>query len=194
MTKPSTALIVLAAGFAFCAGAAAQVLARSDYQARDQVIATQFRTATAGCAALAGHTKAVCVAEANAGARIGRADLEARYRPSAKARHRALIVAADSRLTVARVRCADRRGVARNTCETQAMDVWTSADANAGARLKTAEANARAAEQSIEDREEAASDTLDARYTAARLQCDGYYLGKTRDLCLLQTRAHFNRP
>ncbi|MDB5958192.1 hypothetical protein [Ramlibacter sp.] len=192
MNQGKTALIALAAGLAFCTGVAGQVLAPSDYQAREQAIATRLSSARKGCAGLAAHPKAVCFAEANAGAKIARANLEASYRPSAKARHRALIVAADSRLAVARVRCADRSGTARRTCETQAMSAWTSADADADARLKTAEAKAKASEQSLEDREDASSETLEARYAAARRQCDGY-VGKTRDLCLLQTRAHFSR-
>jgi len=194
VTHPRIALVALAAGLSFCTWVPAQVLARSDYQAREQAIAAQFRTANARCVALSGHPHEVCTAEANAAAKIARAELEARNRPSAKARHRALIVAADSRLAVARMRCADRRGAARNTCETQAMGAWTSAGADAGTRLKKAEANARAAEQSADDREEGSSDTLDARYAAARRQCDGYDPGKTRDLCLSQTRAHFTRP
>ena len=79
---------------------------------------------------------------------------------------------------------------ARNGCVAQALQLHTSARADATARLKTSEANAMAAEQSAEDREEAASDTFAVRYAAARLQCDGY-VDKLRELCLQQTRDHF---
>jgi hypothetical protein len=171
----------------------AQVLARSDHQAREQAIALRDRSAQAACARLAGQAKAVCFAEADAQESIARAELAAQYRPSAKARHRALNVAADSRLSLAKVRCDDRSGIARNGCVAQALQLHTSERADATARLRTFEANAMAAEQSAEDREEAASDTFAVRYAAAKLQCDGY-VAKLRELCLLQTRDHYLKP
>jgi hypothetical protein len=190
LNKFRISLVTLAAGLAVCTGLSAQVFARSDHQARQEAIALRDRSAQAACARLAGQPKSVCFAEADAEDSIARADLAALYRPSAKARHRALVVAADSRLVLAKVRCDDRSGSARNGCVAQALQLHTSARADATARLKTFEANAMAAEQSAEDREEAASDTFAVRYAAARLQCDGY-VDKLRELCLQQTRDHF---
>jgi hypothetical protein len=135
----------------------------------------------------------VCRAEAGAEDRIARAELDAQYRPSAKARHHALVVAADSRHVVARLRCDGHVGVARTDCIVQAASDRSLARADAIARLRVAEANAKASEQADEDREEAASDTFAARYAAARLQCDGY-VAKLRELCLQQTRDHYLNP
>ena len=185
-------MLVAAAGLAFCTAATAQVFSRNDYQAREQVIAKRYRAAQAACAPLAGHRADVCLAEAQAEERITRADLEAHYRPSAKARHHALIVAADSRHAVARVRCEERTGVARTSCVAAATEIRTAARDQARAQLQAAEAKARATEQSDEDREEAGSDTFAARYSAALLQCDGY-VTRIRERCLAQTREHFLR-
>jgi hypothetical protein len=185
--------IAAAAALAFCAAATGQVLSRSDYQAREQAIVDLARSDAAACAALTGQPEAVCLAEAQAVERIARADLAARYRPSAKARHHALVVAADSRHAVARVRCQEHSGVARNTCIAAATTQRKVARDAARALLNTAEANARASAQSDEDREEASSDTFAARYAAARQQCD-VYVDRLKDLCLSQTRAHFLRP
>jgi hypothetical protein len=183
-------MLAAAAGLAFCAGAAAQVFSSRDHESREQVIAVRFRSASAGCASLAADLRAVCAVEADAEERIARSDLEARYRPSAKARHHALVVAADSRHAVARVRCDARTGVARNTCAAEAKAVRAVARDKAGAQLKAAQATARAREQSAEDREEASSDTVAARYAAARQQCD-VYVDRLRALCLVQTRDRF---
>lgn len=183
-------MLVAAAGLAFCAGAAAQVFSRSDYQAREQVIEVRYRAAHRACASLAGHGQDVCLADAEAEDRIARSDLQAHYRPSARARHHALVVAADSRHAVARVRCEDRKGVAKTSCVTAATARQSADRDQARAQLNTAEAHARAAEKSHLDREEASSDTFAARYAAARLQCDGY-VDKLRGLCLVQTREKF---
>jgi hypothetical protein len=186
-------LLTLAAGLASCTGLSAQWLSRSDYLAREEALALRDRSALAACGRLDGQAKAVCFAEADAEDRIARAELAAQHRPSAKARHRALVAAADSRLALAQVHCDGRAGTARNGCVAQALQVHASARADAMARLKTSEAKAMAAEQSAEDREEAASDTFAVRYAAAKLQCDGY-VDKLRELCLLQTRDHFLKP
>ena len=192
MNKLGISMAALASGLA-CAGALAQVLARGEYQARDEAITLHLRSAEAACAPLAGQPAAVCLAEASAEERIARSELGAQYRPSARARHHALVVAADSRLALARVHCDNLAGIARSNCITQAIVLRTSAHADALAQRRTFEANARAAEQSAEDREEAASDTFAARYAAARLQCDGY-VDKLRERCLLQTRDQYLKP
>jgi hypothetical protein len=183
-------MLAAAAALALCTAATAQVYSRSDLQAREQVIAARYRTARAACAALAGHRGDVCLAEARAEEKIARSDLEAHYRPSAKARYNALVVAADSRHAVARVRCEDRTGVARTTCVTAATAQRTAARNKARAQLEAAQARARAAEQSDDDRAQASSDTLEARYAAARQQCDGY-VARLKERCLAQAKAHF---
>jgi hypothetical protein len=186
-------MLAAALGLACCAGAAAQVFSSNDYQAREQLIAARHRSALAGCAPLTGHAQAVCLAEAESGEKIARAGLAADYRPSVKARHYALLVAADSRHAVARVRCNEYEGIARNTCEVQATAARTVARELAGAELKAAAASALARAQSAEDLEEAGGETFDTRYEAARLQCDGY-VDRLRERCLLQTREQFRQP
>jgi hypothetical protein len=193
LNKLSTLALTMAGSVVLMSAAGAQLLARSDYQAREEAISARYRSADRRCALLAAHAKAVCRAEAGAEDRIARAELEAQYRPSAKSRHQALVVAADSRHVVARLRCDQRTGVARTDCIVQAASDRTLARADAIARLRVAEANAKATEQADEDREEAASDTFAARYAAARLQCDGY-IDKLRELCLQQTRDHYLNP
>jgi hypothetical protein len=185
--------LAAAAALAFCAAATAQVLSRGDYQAREQAIVDRSRADVAACAAVDGQAEDVCLAEAQATERIARADLAARYRPSAKARHHALVVAADSRHAVARVRCQEHSGVARNDCIAAATAQRTIARDAARALLNTAEANARASAQSDEDREEASSDTFAARYAAARQQCE-VYVDRLKELCLSQTRTQFLKP
>ena len=185
-------MLVAAAGLALCAAATAQVFSRSDYEGREQAIAVRHLSAQRACTPLVAQAQDVCVAQAEAEMRIARSDLAAHYRPSARARHHARMVAADSRLAVARVRCESGTGVARTTCVASATALRTEARDQAREELNAAEARARATEQADEDREEAASDTFAARYGAARRQCDGY-VDKLRELCLAQTRDQFLR-
>ncbi|MEJ8835561.1 hypothetical protein [Ramlibacter sp. AN1133] len=190
MTHIRIPRLAAAAGLALCTAATAQVFSSRDHEARELRITARYRTAVAACAPLEGHGEDVCLAEAEAEERIARVDLEAQYRPSAKARHHALVVAADSRYAVARVRCEDRTGVARDACMTAATALRTAERDQARVLLNNAAARARATEQADDDREEASSDTLAARYSAARMQCEAY-VDKLRERCLTQTRNHF---
>lgn len=179
-----------------CLPATAQVLARRDHQAREEAISIRYVAAHRKCAALGGHPRNICVAEASAQARTARAELDARDRPSAQARRRALDVAADSRYAVDRARCDARARTARSGCVADADAARLRSRAEARVLLRAAQdrASASAGEESARRLDDASGAPNPGRHAEARTQCGGYTSGGTRTLCLEQAGKRFGKP
>jgi hypothetical protein len=196
--------IALAVGLAFSAGAMAQGMSKSDYQAGKDRIAAEHKSAKANCASLSGNTNDICVAEAKGRERIATADFEASYKPSAKTRYEARVAKAQAQHAVAKERCDDMAGNAKDVCVKEAKAVETSAKADAKAQMKTSDANvvaneksadahSKANNQAADARKEAAQDKLAAQYEVAKQQCDAY-AGAAKDVCLDRAKTRVGKP
>jgi len=197
-------VITLAVSLAFSAGAMAQGLSKSDYDAGKNKIAAEYKSAKAGCASLSGNPNDICVAEARGREKIATADLDASYKPTAKTRYQARVAKAEANHAVARERCDDMAGNAKDVCVKEAKAVETGAKADAKAQMKTSDANVTAHEksadaygkadnQAADARKEAAQDKLAAQYEVAKQQCD-MYAGAAKDVCLDRAKTRVGKP
>jgi hypothetical protein len=202
MNRIST--LTLAIGLAFSAGALAQAISNDDFKAGREAIASAYVADKAACRVLSGNARDICVLEARGKQKIGIADLDASYRPSAKTRYEARVARAEADHAVARERCDDKAGNAKDVCKEEAKAARIAAKADATARVKTSEANAVASEKAaaardeasskaVEARQEAAADTMEAQYAVAKEKCDSY-AGEAKDYCLGQAKARFGKP
>lgn len=196
-------VIALAVGLAFSAGAIAQNVSKEDYKAGKDRIATEYKSAKAGCGSLSGNTKDICMAEAKGNQKVAKAELEASYKPSLKTQYQARIARADAGYAVASERCDDLAGNVKDVCVQEAKAAKTSAKADAKAQMKVAEANATAAEKSssargeansksVEARKDATTDKFEAEYKVAKEKCDTYS-GDAKDNCLSQAKVRFGQ-
>lgn len=201
MNKVQINVIALAVSLAFSAGAMAQGISKSDYQAGKGRIAAEYKSARAACASLSGNTSDICVAEASGAEKVALADLEAGYKPSPKTRYQARAASAEADLAVAKERCDDMAGNAKDVCVKEANAAATAAKADARAQMKTSEANAAASEKTADARREAnekaagarkdaSAAKLDAQYGVAKEKCDEY-AGGAKDYCLQRAKARF---
>lgn len=204
MNKLNLNLIALAVGLAFSAGAIAQSMSKNDYKAGKDKITAEYKSAEANCASLSGNPNDICVAEAKGRKKIATADLEVSYKPSAKTRYEARVAKAQAIHAVAKERCDDMAGNAKDVCVKEANAVETGAKADAKAQMKTSDANATANEksadahskadnQAADARKEAAQDKLAAQYEVAKQQCDTY-AGAARDVCLERAKTRIGKP
>lgn len=204
MHKLNINVITLAVSLAFSAGAMAQGLSKSDYDAGKNKIAAEYKSAKAGCASLSGNPNDICVAEARGREKIATADLDASYKPTAKTRYQARVAKAEANHAVARERCDDMAGNAKDVCVKEAKAVETGAKADAKAQMKTSDANVTAHEksadaygkadnQAADARKEAAQDKLAAQYEVAKQQCD-MYAGAAKDVCLDRAKTRVGKP
>ena len=106
-------VIALAVSLVFSTGAIAQNLSKTDYKAGKDKIAAEYKSAKAACASLSGNPKDICVAEAKGKESVGKAELEASYKPTVKTRYQARIAKAEADYAVAVERCDDLAGNAK---------------------------------------------------------------------------------
>jgi hypothetical protein len=192
MNKFNINALALVVGLACSAGAMAQSMAKDDYKAGKEQIAGQYKAEKAACNSFSGNAKDVCVAEAKGHEKVAKANLEASYKPSVNSRYKARLVAAEAAYSIAKERCDDKGGMAKDVCIKEAKAVQTTAKADAKAQMKVSDANVVARDKSAEARKDAAATANDAQYGVAKEKCDAY-AGEAKDHCLAQAKKNFGK-
>lgn len=182
MKRSTTAVLAAAIGLAFGSAAFANAtMSKPEYKAAKGVIAAEYKSDKASCGPLAGNGKDVCMAEARGREKVSLAELQATYEPSDKARYEVRIAKAQAANSVAKERCDDRAGNAKDVCLKEAASAHTAATVDAKAQMKTADV-----------RKDAAKDKGDAEYAVAKEKCDAL-AGDPKDLCLKDAKAQFGK-
>lgn len=110
-------------------------ISRSDYKAGKERIEANYKVARETCDALAGNPKDICAAEAKGEKAVAQAELEARFRPGAQADYNIQAAKAEAAYEVAKERCDDQSGNAKDVCLKQAKADETAAKGDAKARF-----------------------------------------------------------
>jgi len=129
-------LLVWATAASLSPSAQAQSLSKTDYKAEKDKISATYRTDRAACNSEKGHAKDICIAQARGKEDVDKASLEERYKPSEKNRYKAQMAKADADYAVAKARCNEQTGSARETCDKDAKVAHTNAKAEAKAQKK----------------------------------------------------------
>jgi hypothetical protein len=203
MQKLTTKLMALALGVACASGGLAQAMSKDEYKAAEQKIISDYKSAKKTCDMFADNKKDICMAEARGKDSVARAELEANYKPSAKARYNALIAKADADYAVTKEHCDDITENAKAVCLKEAKANETTAKANANVELKTANANAEAGEKNAKSNKSAKATANDARKDAVEEKSDAQYevevtkcgalAGSAKDSCLKQAKERFGK-
>jgi len=179
MSKMIMNALAIAIALTLSGGASAQNMSKDEYKAAQDRIASDYKVNKAKCKTYSGNAKAICMADADGNEKVAKADLEAVYKPSDKARYNAAAAKADADYAVARQKCADMSGNVKDVCVKQAEAARVAAKADAKAQKKT-----------IEARKDAADDKRDADYAVAKEKC-GYLAGDAKERCLADAKARF---
>jgi len=123
--------LALGAGLLFSTGALADGMTHDQYETQEQRIQAEYKTAKARCEAMKGHAEDVCEAEAKGHASVARAELQAKYEPTAKNVETARNARAEAAYSVSMERCDDKAGGGEDLCKKEAK----AALADARARL-----------------------------------------------------------
>ena len=125
-------VIAMIAGFALSSGTMAEQPMTTDvYKAEKDRIKDDYKADQAHCGSYAGNAKDICLAEADGKDDTAEADLEARYKPSRESRYKAAIARAEADYGVAKEKCDDHTGNAKDICMKDAMTTEAAAKANA---------------------------------------------------------------
>lgn len=164
--------------------ASAQAMSDGDYKGQKDKIGAEYRAAQQKCKSLSGNAKDICSAEAKGTEKIAKAELDARRdNYTAKARHEVRIAKAEATHDVAKEKCDDLAGNAKDVCVKDAKAALTRAKAEA-------DADRKASETSQSSREKVANVTRKADYDAAVERCDGF-AGEAKSRCVTETKARF---
>ena len=172
---------LLAASLLALPAAYAATLTKADYTAGTARISADYKSDKAACASLAANAKDICMQEVKAKERVALAELEYGYTGKAADGNKVLVAKAESSYAVAKEKCDDKAGNAKDVCVTQAEAVETKALADAKLGKEIGEA-----------KKDAAADKLDADYKVAIEKCDAM-AGDAKASCVAAARANFGK-
>ena len=180
MISTLKASLVVAALLALPLAQAAN-MTKWDYSNGKSRIGTDFKANKAACAALAGNGKDICVEEAKAKQKVERAELEYSYSGKSGDQNKVLVAKAESAYAVAKERCDDKAGNAKDVCVQEAKSAETKAlaDAKMGKEVGAA-------------RTDAAHEKRDADFKVELAKCDAL-AGDTKAGCVATAKANFGK-
>jgi len=159
----------------------AATMTKADYKAGKTRVSADYKTDKAACASQTANAKDICQQEAKAKEKVALAELEYGYTGNAADRNKVLVVKAESAYAVAKERCDDQSGNAKDVCVKEAKAVETKALADAKMGKEIGEA-----------RKDAATDKLDADYKVAIEKCDAL-TGDAKGTCVAAAKTTFGK-
>jgi hypothetical protein len=186
--------LLAAAGIAFAgaAGAADTTMSRDAYKAEKDRIEAQYKAAKDQCGSLSGNAKDVCQKEAKGKEKVAKADLEANYKNTDKARIDARMARADASYDVAKEKCDDMSGNQKDVCVKEAKAAHEKAKADAKVAKVDSKTAHETADKRAEVRKDAAEDTRDAQYKVAVEKCDAMS-GAAKDQCVKNAKVRYGK-
>lgn len=178
----------VAGAFLFAGGAMAGN--KSVSKADEKRIEAEYKASKERCDDVNGNAKDICQLEAKGAEKVAKAELAVRDDDSPKTRFNLSMAKAEADYDVAKERCDDLAGNAKDVCVKDAKAAFTSAKADAKAKREVGKAKSEANEEVKEAREEAAETKRDANYAAAKERCDTY-AGDMKDRCIADAKAKF---
>ena len=159
----------------------AATMTKADHKAGKSRISADYKADKSACAPQAGNAKDICVEEAKAKEKVALAELQYGYTGKAADHNKVLVAKAESAYAVAKERCDDKSGNAKDVCvkEAKAVETKALADAKMGKEIR-------------ESKEDAAADKHDADYKVALEKCDAL-AGDAKGTCVAAAKTKFGK-
>jgi hypothetical protein len=188
--------LLAGAGIAFSgavlAANATAPMSRDAYKAAEDKAEADYKADKDRCSSLTGNAKDICVKEAKGKEKIAKADAEAAYKNTDKARYDARVARADADYDVAKEKCDDLKGNDKDVCVKEAKASYTRAKADAKVARTAQETTHTAAVKTSNARQDAAEDKRDADYKVAKEKCDALS-GAAKDQCVQNAKARYGK-
>jgi hypothetical protein len=180
------------AGLTMSAGAMAQGTTKAT---RDMAIthaSEQYKADKATCSALSGNAKDICVEEAKGKEKVAKAEAEAAYANTPKARESARVARADATYAVSKEKCDDVAGNIKDVCVQEAKAALVRAKSDAKVDRVATDSQKDAAVKTAEARKDANADKRDADYKVAVEKCDAL-AGAAKDSCIQDAKGRYGK-
>lgn len=200
MSKLMIALFV-SAGLGFAGAGAAQmisptststVMSKEGYTAATKNADAQYKVDKEACESLSANAKDICVAEAKGKDSVAKADAEAAFKHTPKARESARVAHAQASYVVAIEKCDDLAGNPKDVCVKEAKAEFVKGKANAKVDRVTADTRQDAATKQAEARKDANAEKLEAEYKVAVEKCDAL-AGPTKEACVSSAKGQYGK-
>jgi hypothetical protein len=184
--------MLVAAGLCLAGGAGAQAISKD---ARDLAIRnaeSQYKVDIVACDGMSGNAKDICVEEAKGKEKVTKADAEASFQNTPKAREEARVARAEAAFAVGKERCDDLAGNAKDVCVKEAQAAHVKATADAKVDRVAADANKESSDKTADARRDASADKRDAQYKVALEKCDAL-AGSEKDTCVRDAKMRYGK-
>jgi len=167
---------------------AADAATKDRYDAAQKSAEADYKASVARCEDLKDNAKKVCVENAKGNEKVAKANAEADYKQTPKARYDAAVAKADADYSVAKLRCDDKKGNEKDVCVKDADAAKTKAYGDA----KVMRTSRESSKDTMAARQDANADANKAQYKAALERCDSL-TGNSKDTCVADAKARFNQ-
>ena len=200
MSKLMIALFVTA-GLGFAGPSAAQTYAtktastsmsKDSYTMAKTDADAQYKIDKEACSSLSGNAKDICVAQAKGKDDVAKAEAEAAYENTPKAREDARVAHAQASYDVAIEKCDDLAGNRKDVCVKEAKAELVKGKADAKVDRVAVDTRQDAATKQAEARNEANADKRDAEYKVAIEKCDAL-AGPAKDSCVGSAKVQYGK-
>jgi hypothetical protein len=200
MSKLMIALFA-AAGLGLAAPAAAQMdgpklastpISKDAYDTAVKNAETQNKIDKDACSSRNGNAKDICLAEASGKEKIAKADAEAAYKSTPKAREDARVTRAEAGNNVAKEKCGELSGNPKDVCVKEADAALVKAKADAKVDRVTVDSHKDAATKQADARKEANTDKRDAEYKVAIEKCAAL-AASAKDACISNAKVQYGK-
>ena len=188
-------VLMTAAGLSFVGAGQAATAAAVSKDARDQAYKSaeaQYKTDKESCKSLTGNAKDICMEEAKGKEKVAKAEADAAYKNTPKAREAARVARADASYNVAKEKCDDQTGNAKDVCVKEAKAAHVKAKADAKVDRVAADTTKTSVEKTAAARKDAAEDKRDADYKVAIEKCDAL-AGAAKDNCVKDAKTRYGK-
>ena len=172
---------VLVAAMLLLPVAQAANMNKDDYKASKARISAAYKADKAACASMTANAKDICIEEAKAKEKVALAENEASYTGKPADMKKVRTVKADTMYAVAKERCDDQTGNAKDVCVKEAKAVHEKALADVKLEKKVGDAT----QDSMETKR-------DAEYKVAAEKCDGAS-GDAKTACMSAAKAKYGK-
>ncbi len=187
-----TLALFAVAGMAIGGNALAQPASK---EARDhalQAAADHYKADKSACGALSGNARDICMEEAKGREKVGKAEANALYLNTPKAREEARVAKADAVYGVAKEKCDDLAGNVKDVCVKEAKAALAKAKADAKVDRVASDGRTDTAQRIADAQRAATEDKRDADYKVAIEKCDAL-AGNPKDACVRDAKLRFGK-
>ncbi|MEO8674560.1 MAG: hypothetical protein ABI569_03225 [Casimicrobiaceae bacterium] len=184
--------MLAAAGLCAAGGASAQAMNKDAHSMAYKNAESQYKMDKAACDNMSGNAKDICVEDAKGREKIAKADADVAFESTPKTREAARLARADAVYEVAKEKCDDVAGNAKDVCVKEAKAALVKATADAKVDRVAADTRSNSTEKVAEARRDAASDKRDADYKVAIEKCDSL-AGDTKDACVRSAKTRYGK-